>query len=325
MTAAQLAWSGMFPTGRFSLDVIAKNLLKPLDISKVQQKSFIGQPVDQEFTIEQVAYAATDTLVTHRLYPEILKRLENVELLDVYNTMENPLLNHLVRTESKGILTDVEALAEQHEKKLDEIAEIEAELQRLYLEMPEPRPKVSKGKFNPNSPAQIISVMAARGLKLKSSGMDDLEEARINFEDPFLDKIIEHKKIYTRYIKLFNKWVDECINPATDCIHPTYYPCGASQTGRLSCVDAGTQILTKDGYKSIVDLFPGEDQVLTHAEQYQKIDQLIFKGLEQMYEVELEDGSKLTCTGKHQLLTENGWECLENLDEGSSILVNGKS
>ena len=322
LTAAHLGYAGAFPGDRFALDAITKNLLKPLDISKQQQKSFIGQPVDQQFTNDQVAYAASDTLIVHRLKPELEKRLRNQNLWHIWEDIERPCVNALIKSEHHGVLTNVELLNERYMEKLTEVKDLENKMQEIYLAMPEDkRPKVTKGVFNPNAWQQILNVMAARGLKLPGTGMDDLEEARIDFPDEMLDLVIAHKKLYTRYIKLYQKWIGECINPETNCIHPTFYTCGAWQTGRVACVHSKTEVITDKGLVPILDLSVGEDVVKTHTGEFNTVTDLIYQGEQELFEIELENGEKLLCTQDHRLLVNGQWVYLEDLKEGGVLDV----
>jgi intein/homing endonuclease len=52
-------------------------------------------------------------------------------------------------------------------------------------------------------------------------------------------------------------------------------------------------------------------KALTHTGTYQDITHAINKGEEEMYEVELENGMKVTCTLAHRFLTNKGWVPLQ--------------
>jgi len=322
LSGAQLGWPGAFPGDRFALDVIAKNLLKPIELSKELQTSFVGQPVEQEFTEDQVAYAASDTLITHRLFPKIKQRLVNEGLWHLWEEMECKCISFLTKSEYKGILVDNDAINTSYETNLDKVYQLELALNEEYLKIPEDiRPVFPKEIFNAKSYKQILEVADVLGIKLSGTGLDILKEIRVQHPHKILDLLVDHKEIYTRYIKTIKKWVEECINPVTGCIHPTYYVNGAWRTSRLSCVDESTELLTDSGYKKIVDILPDVDKVKTHTGRLQTVSDLIYKGEEEMFEVELENGQKILCTKEHQFYHNGQWKHLDSLEIGSSITI----
>lgn len=242
LSCSQLGWPGVFPGDKFALDSIAKNLLKPIELSKELQTSFVGQPVEQEFTEDQVAYAASDTLITHRLYPKIKQRLINENLWPIWDEIESKCTSVLTKSEYKGILVDNESINTNYDVNLDKIYALEVALNEEYNKIPEEiRPIFPKDVFNPKSYKQILDITDSLGIKLSGTGIDILKEVRVQHPHRILDLLIEHKEIYTRYIKTIKKWIEECINPVTGCIHPTYYINGAWKTGRLSSSDPNTQ------------------------------------------------------------------------------------
>ena len=101
---------------------------------------------------------------------------------------------------------------------------------------------------------------------------------------------------------------------------------GGTVSGRLSCVAAHTPIVTLDGTKPIIDVKIG-DKVWTHKEQWQLVENTIYKGIGHMYNVHLCNGEVLTCTTDHKVLLSDGqWKTLgeilhvsiQNLDKESS-------
>jgi DNA polymerase I-like protein with 3'-5' exonuclease and polymerase domains len=233
LTAAPLGYAGAFPFRQFDLGTLVKVCLQPYELNKESQLTFVGQPVKQQCTDTQVEYSAADTMIVRRLKKPLMNRLINNNLLHIYD-IEKWANKSLVLSEHTGILTDKEKLAEQYEYWLTYTKDIEAKLQTMYLDMPEEiRPRVTNGTFNPLSWQHIKAVLNARGIKIKTTAQEDIEEARIHQEDPFLDLLIQHKETYTRYVKLFDKWLAECVNPVTGAIHPSYKSC-AADTGRLT-------------------------------------------------------------------------------------------
>lgn len=85
-------------------------------------------------------------------------------------------------------------------------------------------------------------------------------------------------------------------------------------SGRLSCIDSNTLIETEVGKIKVSKLlkdFQKQSQesfyILTHNNTYKKLLNIFTKGIEEMVEIELENGRKLKCTLDHKLLTNKGW------------------
>lgn len=97
-------------------------------------------------------------------------------------------------------------------------------------------------------------------------------------------------------------------------------------TGRVSCVDEKTLIRTNIGLIPIGVLCPDKEgtssvhgaKAYTHTGEYQRITHGIHKGYQEMFEVELDTGEKITCTRDHRFLTDKGWYSLEDILSSSS-------
>jgi intein/homing endonuclease len=63
------------------------------------------------------------------------------------------------------------------------------------------------------------------------------------------------------------------------------------------------------------------DKVLSHKGNWQDVSAVIFKGVEELFEVTLEDGRSIHCTKEHRFLTNNGWKHLRELSVGDDILT----
>lgn len=91
-------------------------------------------------------------------------------------------------------------------------------------------------------------------------------------------------------------------------------------SGRLSCIDKNTLIETKEGKVKVSELlkrFKKQSQesfyILTHNNTYKKLLNVFTKGIEDMVELELENGKKIQCTERHKLLTTEGWFTVEEI------------
>lgn len=81
-----------------------------------------------------------------------------------------------------------------------------------------------------------------------------------------------------------------------------------------NCFIAGTKVLTKQGYKSIEDIRPGE-LVLTHDNTWQLVNEVMSRDYEgDLYEIRGADlYEPIICTPNHKFLTDkNEWKAIEN-------------
>lgn len=281
MVAAQLGYAGAFPGKSFALDNLAEKLLKPLEISKQYQKSFIGQPVEQQFTENQIKYAGNDSMVTYRLIPALKNRISSQNLDFLWNEVELPLLRSLVLSEHRGVLIDKAAVEQAYEEKRQEYAEVLKTLRDVHISIPEgvrPRFKPGKanpgGEYNPNSPQHTVDLLDALGIKIKDTSEDTLLDACAKTGNEVLRKIVEAKQIQNGSLKYFKAWLEDHINPTTGCIHPNFKSCHAD-TGRMASSEPNMQnvppelrhlVVARPGYTMVTADFCYDDQteVLTN-------------------------------------------------------------
>lgn len=249
LVSAQLGWAGAFPGNHFALDNLSTQLLKEYKISKDEQKGFIGMPVDAQFRNEQIAYAAADSMITHRLVTRIARRLANQGLLDLWYNVELPLVQSLVRPEVHGVLVDVDAVHEAFDEIKAKLTGLQAKMQAMVEEAipPEKLPVLVKkngGQFNPLSYQQIIAVLGAMGIRVASSADDVLMGAISRTDSEFIKILVEYRHLYHGQFKFIKGWINEHVNPTTKCIHPNFKTYGA-ETGRLSSSDPNMQNIPK--------------------------------------------------------------------------------
>ncbi len=100
-------------------------------------------------------------------------------------------------------------------------------------------------------------------------------------------------------------------------IRTSFLPHG-TVTGRLSCVSENTFIETYKGLCKINKIRPG-DHVLTHTGRYQKVNKLVYKGIDKMYRIMVSCGSTIECTKDHRMLTPQGWRKVKDIHVGSEV------
>jgi DNA polymerase-1 len=187
--------------------------------------------------IEKVAAAAAERAdAIHRLRDPLRERLADAALLELYETVDGPLLPLLAQMEHHGIRVKVTTL-EQMSKQM------EGELDRLRGEIH----SAAGVEFNVDSPKQLREVLFDKlGLKTrrktaksKVSSTDARVLEELAGEAPIARTILEYREL----AKLKGTYVDRLptlVNPRTGRIHTRFHPTGAA-TGRLSSSDPNLQ------------------------------------------------------------------------------------
>lgn len=94
------------------------------------------------------------------------------------------------------------------------------------------------------------------------------------------------------------------------------------------CFDGDSRVLTPNGYVPIKDMAMGDEVInyCEHTHQF-KVDVVVKQHMnlakssnEKMYELELDNGSKIKVTGNHKFLTTNGWCRADELTSDHDII-----
>jgi len=223
---------------RHNMDALAKYYL---DQDTIHFEDIAGKGAKQK-TFNQIEipeatdYAAEDADITLQLYDCLGTRLQQDERLNsVYETIEMPLVEVLIKLEQNGVLIDPVMLQSQG-------AEVDRKLGGIETSVYEHAGEI----FNLSSPKQIQNILFDK-LQLPvlrktpkgqpSTAEDVLEELAQDYEIPAL--ILEHRslnKLKTTYIdKLPNE-----IDLRTGRVHTSYQQAVAS-TGRLSSTSPNLQ------------------------------------------------------------------------------------
>lgn len=196
----------------------------------------------------------------------LMTRLEKMELMDLYQDIELPLIKVLSEMELNGIKVDREYLEKLSDKWGDEL---EAITEKIY--------NLSGEEFNINSPKQLGVILFEKlglpvikktktGYSTSASVLDELEGS---------NEIIPLIKEYRQLMKLKSTYVDALpplINPDTDRIHTSFNQM-VTATGRLSSTEPNLQnipIKTEEGREIRKCFIPeDEDRVLLSADYSQ--------------------------------------------------------
>ena len=206
------------------------------------QVCFDQVPIDKA-----TEFAAEDADVTLRLWRVLQPRLVAESMMNVYETLERPLVPVLAAMERRGISIDRDVLSRLSGEFAQRAAGLEAEIVDLAGE-----------PMNPGSPKQLGDILFGKmglpgGKKTKTgawstsaSVLEELAEEGHALPQKILDwrQVSKLKSTYTDALPGF-------VNPRTKRVH-TSYALAATTTGRLSSSDPNLQnipIRTEEGRK----------------------------------------------------------------------------
>jgi len=254
------------------LDDLARRYLNHTNISI---KDLIGSGKNQkrmdEVPVEQVApYAAEDADVPLRLTVILEERLREEGLLDLFQTVEMPLIEVLAELEFNGIRVDAKRLEQLGTRFGNRLEDLQAYIYNL-----------AGSEFNIDSPKQLSKVLfedlglpvikrTKTGASTDAEVLQQLAKLAVN-ELPKL--VIEYRQL----AKLKGTYVDALpgmICEATKRVH-TSFKQDVAATGRLSSKDPNLQnipIRSEEG-KAIRSAFlPGDKDWLLFAADYSQIE-----------------------------------------------------
>ena len=214
-----------------------------------------------------------------QLYPLISARLNDANLLSLYNDVELPLVDVLLSMERAGIRIDTAALADYARQLAAERADIE---QQIYV--------LAGHSFNINSPRQLGQVLydelhitdkpPLTATKQYSTSEDVLQ--RFAASQPIVDLILQHRsisKLVGTYLDTFPK----LISPVDHRLH-TVFNQTVTATGRLSSSNPNLQnipVRTERGREIRRAFVPADDDHLILAADYSQIELRIIASLSQ--------------------------------------------
>jgi DNA polymerase-1 len=213
--------------------------------------------------------AAQEADLVRRLAGPMTARLREEGLLEIFETMEMPLVEVLADMERAGVKVNREILAEMSRDMEKQIADLTREIYAL-----------AGGEFNINSPIQLRDVLFAR-LGMRSAKKTAKTRAMSTAEEVLEELAAEHelpRKIldYRSVQKLKSTYVDALpvlIDPDTGRIHASFNQTVAA-TGRLSTADPNLQnipIRTAEG-RRIREAFVAERGCLLLSADYSQIE-----------------------------------------------------
>ena len=162
-----------------------------------------------------------------------------------------------------------------------------------------------------------------------STDEDTLKELRLTVKKPdspkaiFLDNLLDYRGVQKMYTTFIEGWHDKVQDD--DCLHGQYKIIGTT-SGRLSCLSGDSLVLTNLGNFPIKDignlLDQGKNFKAMTKEGWKDIYKFIYKGIDEMYEVELEDGTIVKCTLDHKFITNHGTKTLREIYNNYRSTIN---
>lgn len=269
-------------------------------------------------------YAMDDTEWCYKLLQHSLDSMalqdSSGRLEKIFWDMEMKITDIVIEMETTGVMIDWEWLLE-----------VSADLEKKKEVSEKKISKLAGRPININSTKQVSDFMfkppAAGGLGLPTDGL----EMGKSGQWPTGNKIISHfarsekavKEIanYRSYDTIKSGFSDKLAKLAqTDGRVYSRFNQTGTVIGRFSCVAEDTLIETSDGRVRISEIdLNNKYYAITHLGNNKEIVDLIYKGEDYMYEVELENGSKIKCTKDHRFYTSEGWKALRDLDIGEAV------
>lgn len=270
------------PDQRHNLDFLSETYLKykPVAITELIGKKSSGQLSMNQVDVELVKeYAAEDADLALRLMEVFKPLLSENALLDLFTTIEMPLIPVLADMEARGVKIDKDILKQFSEELLIEIKKLEHE---IFLQAGE--------SFNIASPKQLGIILFEK-LKIDAKPKKTRTKQYSTGEE-ILEKLLNRHAIvpmileYRSLTKLKSTYVDALpalINPKTGRIHTSYNQAVAS-TGRLSSNNPNLQnipIRTERGREIRKAFIPTDNHHVLLAADYSQIELRIIAHLSQ--------------------------------------------
>ncbi len=191
---------------------------------------------------EATKYAAEDADITLRLWHVLKPRLVADKKMQVYETLERPLVPVLAEMEMAGIVVDRAMLAGLSQRFAETLVKLETQIHELTNET-----------FNIASPKQLGEVLFEKlnytgGKKTKTgawaTGAGVLEtlavDENLTEEERLLPKTILEWRQLSKLKSTYTDALPKFINEATGRVH-TSYSLAATSTGRLASTDPNIQ------------------------------------------------------------------------------------
>ena len=261
------------PEARHNMDFLAERYL---NYSPIRIETLIGKGTRQ-LTMDQVniesvkEYAAEDADITLQIKQALWPELEKQGLVELYSTIEEPMIEVLAAMELAGVKVDTQQLADYAVELNAELAKLEAEIREL----------ADEPMLNINSARQLGEVLFA---KLRITDKPKMTKTRqFSTEEEYLQgfagkhRIVDLILRYRGVKKLISTYVEalpQLVNSVTGHIHTSFNQ-AVTATGRLSSTNPNLQnIPVRDdmGRRIRKAFVPSDGQHLLLSADYSQVE-----------------------------------------------------
>ncbi len=261
------------PESRHNMDFLAERYLR---YSPIRIETLIGKGTRQ-LTMDQVnieavkEYAAEDADITLQIKQALWPEIEEQGLVELYQRIEEPMIDVLAAMELAGVKVDAAQLA-------DYAVELNAELSQLEAEI---REIADEPALNINSARQLGEVLFA---KLRITDKPKMTKTRqFSTDEEYLQgfagkhRIVDLILRYRGVKKLISTYVEalpQLINPVTGHIHTSFNQ-AVTATGRLSSTNPNLQNIPvrDDMGRRIREAFvPSDEEHLLLSADYSQVE-----------------------------------------------------
>lgn len=221
------------PDLRHNMDFLSETYLnyRPISIETLIGKKGKNQKSMRDVPVENIVnYACEDADITWQLKEKFEPLLKETKTLELFNTIEMPLVPVLSEMEKEGISIDSKAMEDYALVLENEINELEAKIKNL----------AGEEDFNVSSPKQLGEILfdklkiVDKAKKTKTGQYQTNEETlqKLAGKHEIIEPILEYRQLK----KLKSTYVDVLpglANPTTGKIHTSFNQAVAA-TGRLS-------------------------------------------------------------------------------------------
>jgi len=269
----------LHPDMRHNLDLVAENylgerMLNEVDLIGKGKSKLLFSDLEPTNIVD---FASEKASIIFKLADILKQEMQEVGVLNLFETIEMPLSVVLAKIENEGIALDVDMLV-NYSKELTE--ELITQTALIY--------ELAEQEFNIASPKQLGEILfekmalAKKPKKTKSGQYSTSEETLLKLKDEhhIIDAILTFRAIK----KLVSTYVDALpllVNKDTNRIHTTFNQSVAT-TGRLSSVNPNLQnipIRTKRGMKVREAFIPRNKNYILMAADYSQIELRIMASL----------------------------------------------
>ena len=220
---------------KYTIEYLANEYLK-IDITNlIDVKEEVQLTLfNQEKNTNGYRKEAIQVILICKLYYVLLEKMKESGVLDLFNTIEMPLVEVLASMQYEGIYIDKEELVEFGRTLQEKLTSLTSEIYEL-----------ADIEFNINSTKQLGDVLFEKlqlphGKKNKtgySTDVDTLE--KLKNAHPIINKILEYRqlaKLHSTYVEGLIPYIDE----KTKRIHSSFHQT-VTTTGRISSTDPNLQ------------------------------------------------------------------------------------